>query len=1081
MAGDASLGITPVMKWNFERSCYRWLVTRHPAQFERLDFTAQILQSASRARKAFYECGWAEAKVLIRPSDGKFERTPFFDAIIRRGLRNSTRFDAATLTEDEIEALGMHRDETLGFKLQIRHFRSSRKELPPQGRGGGAVRKAPLAPLPPPPPQAQAHRHGGGPAAAGARHLLPPSIAPPPTAGAGNGRDRVALLEQQQQQQRLSWGAAEAVAVAAAAGHPSGDLRWADEARWHHAAAAAGPGDGAVMDGGNSNNGGGGGERWAAWDGGNRWMPGEEGSGANVSDGHRLRHTGHATPPLLPGLVQAPSPAAAGVTASRRSAAIWEGAPHGGGWVGDPADMRQQGSLWHPSGGASGAGEGRGQGYDRTAHSGMGEGAGVARVFAGNRRQQHQQPEVDVRGGGGGGGGGLRFHPSPLSAVEHHQRHGPSTRTAAPRVVGGSAVPAPSFRHGAVGVDPAPVAAAGGTSADPSSVAAGGSLLFQGYRRLAAMADEQAATAAGGQLDLTGGRRRGGAHPPAPAPAAVLNRPLLNHSPIGRPLLPHEYDAAVAERDTDHHKRSASSLVGAGSSGRDPAGCSPLGETGGPRPGQASREPPFSSLAGGGDPAAKRRRSSVDEGDLPFGGVMQQQQQQQQQQQVRGRSTSNERLPHGNGNAASWTRGASGLGMPPPPATALVRDDVLARELEESERELLSSRVAVDLAQARYEEASRTHHAKREQVLAAAAAEHQKQLSIAGSHHHQGQEQQQQQQQQQTATLKGGASRHSLARSSEVAAETSAPNARATAGAGTGDSRHSAANDGRGSGSEEGRNGDADAAFHHRNSLPLGRRSPAASGRSERPSESYGRSPSLEALGAGPASPVGKVSSSPSPSAAGQAQPDCADEMMEVKLEAALLCGMGRAPVSSRRLGSAAAGAAVTPSPKAVTAGAEKGLEIVSLAAAAASAVPSSSGGSDGNVGVPPRSSSSSPGGIRRDLSERTHSPLPSLPWKGHHNHHNHHNHHRSAMGQAPGSPSACGETDSDHSSDRGCAAVEDLAWSKKQQHHELQGPVVPRAVGRGGAGRLSWADYGDGGGDRRALPLAKRTADVLV
>ncbi|CAN0242001.1 unnamed protein product, partial [Ectocarpus sp. 12 AP-2014] len=79
MAGDASLGITPVMKWNFERSCYRWLVTRHPAQFERLDFTAQILQSASRARKAFYECGWAEAKVLIRPSDGKFERTPFFD------------------------------------------------------------------------------------------------------------------------------------------------------------------------------------------------------------------------------------------------------------------------------------------------------------------------------------------------------------------------------------------------------------------------------------------------------------------------------------------------------------------------------------------------------------------------------------------------------------------------------------------------------------------------------------------------------------------------------------------------------------------------------------------------------------------------------------------------------------------------------------------------------------------------------------------------------------------------------------------------------------------------------------------
>ncbi|CBJ48821.1 hypothetical protein Esi_0049_0026 [Ectocarpus siliculosus] len=831
------------------------------------------------------------------------------------------------------------------------------------------------------------------------------------------------------------------------------------------------------MDGSNNNNGGGG-ERWAAWDGGNRWMPGEEGAGANADDGHRHRHAGHATPPLLPGLAQAPSPAAAaGLTASRRSAAVWEGAPHGGGWVGGPADIRQQGSSWHPSGGASGAAEGRGQGYERMAHSGIGEGAGVARdAFAGDRRHQHQQPEVDVRGGGGGGG--LRFHPS---AVEHQQHHaGPSARTAAPRVIGGSAVSAPGFRHGAVSVDPAP-AAVGGTSADPSSVAAGGGLLSQGYRRLAAMADEQAAAAAGGdQLDLSGGRRGGGAHPspppPPPPPAAVLHRPPLHHSPIGRPPLPHEYDA-VAERETGHHKRSASSLVGAGSGGRDPAGYSPLGERAGPRHRQVSRELPFSSLAGGDGPATKRRRPSVDGGDRPLGGVIQQQ---QQQQQVRGRSTSNERLTHGNGSAASWPSGASGSGTPLPPAAALVYDDVLAREFEESERELLSSRVAVDLAQARFEEASRTHHAKREQVLAA-AAEHQKQLSIAASHHHQGQEQQQQ-----TPTLKGGASVHSPARSSEVAAETSAPTGRAAAAGG----RHGAANDGRGSGSEERHNSDSTAAFHHRrDSAPLGRRSPAARGRSERPSEAYSRSPSLEALGPDSASPAGKVSSSPSPSAAGQAQPDCADEMMEVKLEAALLCGMGRAPVSSRQLASAAAGAAVTPSPKAVSAGAEKGLEIVSLAAAAAAAVSSSSGDGDGNVVVPPRSSSSSSsrGGIRRDLSERTHSPLPSLPWKGGHNHHHHqqhqqqHQHHRSAMGQAPGSPSACGETDSDHSSDRGCAAIEDLAGSKKQQHHELQRPVVPRAVGRGGAGRLSWTDYGDAGGDRRAPPLAKLTADVLV
>ncbi|CAM9492964.1 unnamed protein product, partial [Sphacelaria rigidula] len=130
---------------------YRWLVTRHPAQFERMDFTAQILQSASRARKAFYECGWEEAKVLIRPSDGKFERTPFFDTIIRRGLRNSTRFDASTLTEEEVEALGMHRDESLGSKLQIRHFRSRRRDSKRDGANdvGGSNNVSPPAVMPP--------------------------------------------------------------------------------------------------------------------------------------------------------------------------------------------------------------------------------------------------------------------------------------------------------------------------------------------------------------------------------------------------------------------------------------------------------------------------------------------------------------------------------------------------------------------------------------------------------------------------------------------------------------------------------------------------------------------------------------------------------------------------------------------------------------------------------------------------------------------------------------------------------------------------------------------------------------------
>ncbi|CAM9220555.1 unnamed protein product [Choristocarpus tenellus] len=115
---------TPVQKYNYERSCYRWLVTRHPAQFERMEFTAKILESASKARKAFYESDWPQSKILIRATDGKYERTPFFDNIIKRGLRESTRFDASVLKEDEVEALGMYRDQTLGFKLQIRQFRA---------------------------------------------------------------------------------------------------------------------------------------------------------------------------------------------------------------------------------------------------------------------------------------------------------------------------------------------------------------------------------------------------------------------------------------------------------------------------------------------------------------------------------------------------------------------------------------------------------------------------------------------------------------------------------------------------------------------------------------------------------------------------------------------------------------------------------------------------------------------------------------------------------------------------------------------------------------------------------------------
>lgn len=257
---------------------YRWLVTRHPAQFERMDFTAQILQSASRARKAFYECGWAEAKVLIRPSDGKFERTPFFDTIIRRGLRNSTRFDASTLTEEEIDALGMHRDETLGFKLQIRHFRSRGKETAPpaHGRvgpssGGGGTMDTPVTS-----PVADSRPH--------------PTAIPSPTGSDGghlrNGDDggvynvtprhtsRPRVIEPWAEDGRSRGSpAGPGPSIVAPAGLENG--RWAEDVGWHR------DGRGRSMDPVAH------GDRWKAWDNARRWNTGHCGRGVEKGAGRQ--------------------------------------------------------------------------------------------------------------------------------------------------------------------------------------------------------------------------------------------------------------------------------------------------------------------------------------------------------------------------------------------------------------------------------------------------------------------------------------------------------------------------------------------------------------------------------------------------------------------------------------------------------------------------------------------------------------------------------------------------------------------------------------------------------------------------
>lgn len=367
-----------------------------------MDFTAQILQSASRARKAFYECGWAEAKVLIRPSDGKFERTPFFDTIIRRGLRNSTRFDASTLTEEEIEALGMHRDETLGFKLQIRHFRSRRKELPPQGRGGrGGVET--VAPS----PAAAARPHSSTTA------VLPPAAS---TGGRGGGAHAPARESACRPVAPEPWGDEGRRSTAALGG------RCPDDAGWHR-----GGGRRAVDTSGR--------DRWtAAWGNSRRWNAG----GDAAENGEREPYAGTAAP--APAWTQAPAAAAAvaaAAAAAARGRPVWEGPPgrmweldrRAGSWEASPADGRGGGDgddLERAPNGAATEGEGQNC-------LGGGGGGGVGGAAHGSSRRQTEAEirasfrrhveRLRVRPGGiiapsgvGGGGEGLTRDVSTESA-----------------------------------------------------------------------------------------------------------------------------------------------------------------------------------------------------------------------------------------------------------------------------------------------------------------------------------------------------------------------------------------------------------------------------------------------------------------------------------------------------------------------------------------------------------------------------------------------------------------------------------------------------------------------------------------
>jgi len=99
---------SPIQKYNYERSTYRWLMARHTDEFASRGITSKTLESASRARQAFHRSGWMGACSLIRVDNaGRYERTSLFETLIKRGLNHGTKFDIKTLTCEEQKNIGI--------------------------------------------------------------------------------------------------------------------------------------------------------------------------------------------------------------------------------------------------------------------------------------------------------------------------------------------------------------------------------------------------------------------------------------------------------------------------------------------------------------------------------------------------------------------------------------------------------------------------------------------------------------------------------------------------------------------------------------------------------------------------------------------------------------------------------------------------------------------------------------------------------------------------------------------------------------------------------------------------------------
>lgn len=348
----------------------------------------------------------------------------------------------------------MHRDETLGFKLQIRHFRSTRKERPPppppppQGRVTGGTEPPKSSPgiisttsttfasrkggpsSGPGSPLKEKERRGGDDNSCGAPHSSEVSVAIPRSLEAERWSE-----EGPPRSPRSAIGA---------------DRCWSDKDGWRH---PRGGGSGTIIDGDP-----GGRDRWAAWvktrhearHEARQWDAGSE--SAAVAAAENTSRRGRCRPVIMAASAspwtQAPSPA----PAAARNLPQWDGTP---------------GRTW---------------GFDRRVDPWNGSsGADVKRVLGKPERGSDETNDAELRDGRGGDsrGSGRQQSEAEIRASFRHREEVLSRR---PRRI----LPAPGVGGGGSGSGSLTIRRSVSSEVVESR---DGGLLAQGYLRLAAMSD----------------------------------------------------------------------------------------------------------------------------------------------------------------------------------------------------------------------------------------------------------------------------------------------------------------------------------------------------------------------------------------------------------------------------------------------------------------------------------------------------------------------------------------------------------------------------------------------------------------